>query len=161
ASGTGGAGSSYSLSGGALIVSNSATIGNLSAGSVTQTGGSWTITTLASPEIVGASAAGSVTLTGGSHTLFGTLTLGSGSTGIGVFNQSGGTHSVNILNIGSPATSGGSFYNLTGGSLTISNTNQSPLSLGHLNAVSRGTFSLSNNASLFVSTNEVIGEAGQ
>jgi hypothetical protein len=151
-----------------LTVKNDATIGVSGPGVFNQSAG---VSTFAGNLSVGgptAHTSGTVNLSGGifqNTNLLSTEQIGGNigaGMGVGVFNQSGGTHFANILNIGSlPFGSDGSAYNLTGGSLIVSTTNLlGLLVVGSISGL-RGNFSLSNNAVVNINTQEVVGDGGE
>ena len=125
----------YTLSGGSLTVYGDTTVGNYGTGTFTQSGGTYTIGSAGrSGNLVlgnNGNAVGTYTLSGGSLTVYGYALVG--TDGTGTFNQSGGTHTANNVNIGF----GTGTYNLSGGTLNaagIANYNTFNFSGGNLNA---------------------------
>jgi outer membrane autotransporter protein len=118
----------YSLGGGSLSVAGGEYIGDGGgSGSFTQSGGTHTVTNglwLGSDYFgTGTGGTGSYNLSGGSLQVTGPEYIGDSNSGSGSFTQSGGTHTVAALYLGSDSQGTGfpgtGSYNLSGGSLSV------------------------------------------
>ena len=138
-----GADSVYTLSGGALNVSDSMNVGGFPAsnGVMNQSGGTAAVT-----YVLTVNGGGSYNLSGGALTAFTTVV---GNNGIGTFTQSGGTHTTSTPNIPHPQlgdlvlglqSSGNGTYNLSGTGVLNVNTTDTRIIVG---AVGQGTFNQS------------------
>jgi T5SS/PEP-CTERM-associated repeat protein len=185
-----GAVGTYNLSNGATLSIGNLDIGHEGTGAFNQTGGATTVNGVAGVAILLGHSPGTgvVTLAGGTFTVLGgNEYLGLGFGGTGVFNQTGGTHTVNTsgtngLFVGYAAGSTGTFT-LSGGSLVLpagtlhvgyqgtgiytqsgGSNSAFTLSIGSLangtNPPGSGIYNLSDNATLNVSTTEYVGLAG-
>jgi len=121
----GGSGS-YTLTGGQLSF-NYEEVGYYGAGTITQSGGTNSISKMVSYITDGVLYLGGAPGTTGAYNLSGTGALSAaieyvGNSGMGSFNQSGGTNTVGSLTFGSQSGSTGT-YNLNGGKLIVASIN--------------------------------------
>ena len=173
-----GSNGSYALSGTGSLSAYQEFIGYSGAGAFTQSGGTNTVNYLylgsnsgsngtyslsgsgsltAGTENIGYSGTGAFTQSGGTHTINNNLTLGSDSTGSGIYNLSGGT-----LNVGGDIVNGtgSSTFNLDGGALNVTGSSISLdfFRIGNASG-SNGSFTLGSGKTLTAVT-EVIGYSG-